>query len=135
MREYGFSMNRILQYKYSVLLPDNTGQWKPAFSHILRSVIAIMRITVSAIAVCEIKVLNLCEKTTINYYRNMKHEPACPNVVAPVSAPVVINLSNVPKQIVHLWKIWPWYLYWKISWLYIKRIIITKLITRTITQS
>ena len=32
----------------------------------------------------------------------MKHEPVCPNVVAPVSAPVVINLSNVPKQIVHL---------------------------------
>lgn len=61
-----------------------------------------MRITVSVIAVCEIKILNLCEKTTINYYRNTKHEPACPNVVAPVSAPVVINLSNVPKQIVHL---------------------------------
>lgn len=61
-----------------------------------------MRITVSVIAVCEIKILNLCEKTTINYYRNMKHEPACPNVVAPVIAPVVINLSNVPKQIVHL---------------------------------
>ena len=39
MREYEFSLIRILPYKdrivNSVLIRENTGQWKPAFSHIL----------------------------------------------------------------------------------------------------
>ena len=39
MQEYGFSLTRTLPYKarnvYSLLIPDNTGQWKPVFSHIL----------------------------------------------------------------------------------------------------
>ena len=41
MREYGFSLTRIHPYKDkiydSVLIQENTGQWKPVFSHILRS--------------------------------------------------------------------------------------------------
>ena len=41
MREYGFSLTRILPYKDkiydSVLVRENTGQWKAVFSHILRS--------------------------------------------------------------------------------------------------
>ena len=39
MQEYGFLLTGILLYKArnveSVLIPDNTGQWKPVFSHIL----------------------------------------------------------------------------------------------------
>ena len=39
MREYEFSLIRILPYEdrivNSVLIRENTGQWKPAFSHIL----------------------------------------------------------------------------------------------------
>ena len=39
MQEYGFSLTRTLSYKArsvdSVPIPDNTGQWKPVFSHIL----------------------------------------------------------------------------------------------------
>ena len=42
MQEYGFSLTRVLPYKYrivdSVLIRENTGRWKPVFSHILRSV-------------------------------------------------------------------------------------------------
>ena len=42
MREYGFSLTRILPSKDriydSVFIWDNTGQWKPVFSHILCSV-------------------------------------------------------------------------------------------------
>ena len=34
MREYGFPLTHILQYK------ENTGQWKPVFSYILRSEIS-----------------------------------------------------------------------------------------------
>ena len=41
MRECGFSLTRILPYKDriydSVLIRENTGQWKPVFSHILCS--------------------------------------------------------------------------------------------------
>ena len=41
MREYGLSLTRILAYKdkiyHSVLLRENTGQWKPVFLHILCS--------------------------------------------------------------------------------------------------
>ena len=41
MREYGFSMTRILPYNDiiydSVLTWKNTAQWKPAFSHVLCS--------------------------------------------------------------------------------------------------
>ena len=41
MREYGFSLTRILPYKNrivgSVLIRENTGQWKPVFSNILCS--------------------------------------------------------------------------------------------------
>ena len=43
MREYGFSVTRILPYKDKlvdfVLIRENTGHLKPAFSHILRCVI------------------------------------------------------------------------------------------------
>ena len=62
-----------------------------------------MRITEPVIAINELKTFKeqLCVKRNTNYKRNMKHKPACPNVVAPICAPVVINLSNVPKQIVH----------------------------------
>ena len=39
MREYGFSLTRILPYKDKivdfVLMRENKGQWKPIFSHIL----------------------------------------------------------------------------------------------------
>ena len=39
MREYGFSLTRIMPYKDriydSALIPENTGQQKPLFSHIL----------------------------------------------------------------------------------------------------
>ena len=35
MREYGFSLTRILPYKDSVLKWENVFQWKPLFSHIL----------------------------------------------------------------------------------------------------
>ena len=39
MEEYGFSLNRIIQYKgrivYSVLTQENMGQRKLVFSHIL----------------------------------------------------------------------------------------------------
>ena len=35
MREYGFSLTRILPYKDSVLIWENVFQWKPLFSHIL----------------------------------------------------------------------------------------------------
>ena len=42
MREYVFSLTRIFPYKDriedSVLIRENTGQWKPVFSHILSSV-------------------------------------------------------------------------------------------------
>ena len=42
MREYGFSLTRILPYEDrivgSVLKRENTGQQKPVFSHILSSV-------------------------------------------------------------------------------------------------
>ena len=42
MPEYGFSLTRIFPYKErfvdSVLVPENTGQRKPVFWHILRSV-------------------------------------------------------------------------------------------------
>ena len=41
MREYGFSLARILPYKDKivdlVLIRENMGQWKPVFSHILYS--------------------------------------------------------------------------------------------------
>ena len=41
MQEYGFSLTRTLPYKArnvdSVLIPDNMGQSKPVFSHILGS--------------------------------------------------------------------------------------------------
>ena len=41
MREYGLSLTQILPYKKStydsVLIPENTGQWKPVVSHILCS--------------------------------------------------------------------------------------------------
>ena len=41
MREYGFLLTRILKYNDgiydSVLIPENMGQWKPVFSHILCS--------------------------------------------------------------------------------------------------
>ena len=41
MREYGFSLTRIFLYKDTiydfVLIRENTGQWKPVFSHILCS--------------------------------------------------------------------------------------------------
>ena len=41
MREYGFSLTHILPYRDrivdSVLIRENTGQWKPVFSHILCS--------------------------------------------------------------------------------------------------
>ena len=44
MREYGFSLTHILQYKdkieYFVLMRQNTGQWKPVFSYILCSEIS-----------------------------------------------------------------------------------------------
>ena len=43
MPEYGFLLNCIFPYKDrtvdSVLIRENTGQWKPVFSHILCSVI------------------------------------------------------------------------------------------------
>ena len=39
MQEYGFSLTRILPYRdriyNSILILENTGQWKPVFSHIL----------------------------------------------------------------------------------------------------
>ena len=42
MREYRFSLTRILPYKDrvydSVLIRENMGQWKPVFSHVLCSV-------------------------------------------------------------------------------------------------
>ena len=42
MREYGFSLIRILAYKDriydSILIRENTGQQNPVFSHILGSV-------------------------------------------------------------------------------------------------
>ena len=42
MREYGFSLTYVLPYKNriyeSVLIRENTGLWKPVFSHILCSV-------------------------------------------------------------------------------------------------
>ena len=42
MREYGFSLTRILPYKDKiydfVLIQENKGQWKPVFSRILYSV-------------------------------------------------------------------------------------------------
>ena len=45
MQEYGFSLTRILPYRDKiydfVLMWENTGQWKPVFSHILCSVIVI----------------------------------------------------------------------------------------------
>ena len=38
MQEYGFSLDRILPYNDgiydSIFISENTGQWKPAFSHI-----------------------------------------------------------------------------------------------------
>ena len=41
MRENGFSLTCILPYKErigdSVLIPENTGQWKPVFLHLLYS--------------------------------------------------------------------------------------------------
>ena len=41
MQKYGFSLTCILPYKdrivYSILIRENTGQWKPIFSHILYS--------------------------------------------------------------------------------------------------
>ena len=41
MQKYGFSLTLILPYKErivdSVLLRENTGHWKPVFSHILCS--------------------------------------------------------------------------------------------------
>ena len=41
MQEYGFPLTRILPYKDriydSVLIRENTGQWKPVFLHILCS--------------------------------------------------------------------------------------------------
>ena len=41
MREYEFSLTRFLPYKDKIydflLIRENTGQWKPVFSHILRS--------------------------------------------------------------------------------------------------
>ena len=47
MREYEFSLTRIHPYKDriwdSVLIRENTGQWKPVFSHILCSDIPILR--------------------------------------------------------------------------------------------
>ena len=45
MREYGFSLTRILPYKdriYDFILRrENTGQWKPVISHILCSVFLV----------------------------------------------------------------------------------------------
>ena len=42
MREYGFSVTRILPYKDKIYdfiyIRENTGHWKPVFSHILCSV-------------------------------------------------------------------------------------------------
>ena len=42
MREYGFSLTRILPYKDKaydfVLIQENRGKWKPLFSHIWFSV-------------------------------------------------------------------------------------------------
>ena len=42
MREYGFSLTRILPYKDKivdfVLIRENKGQWKPVFSYTLYSV-------------------------------------------------------------------------------------------------
>ena len=47
MREYGFSLKCILPYDDRVydyvLLRENTGQRKPVFSHILRSVFACFK--------------------------------------------------------------------------------------------
>ena len=38
MREYGFPLTRILPYKNKIEdIRENTGQWKPVFSHILCS--------------------------------------------------------------------------------------------------
>ena len=41
MQEYGFSLTRILPYKDRILDSDlkweNTGQWKPEFSHVICS--------------------------------------------------------------------------------------------------